>query len=292
MCGIVAVLRRPSRREPPTSDALVAGLDAALAAVARPATVAAAASAVEQVDASLRGVPGVRALLGDAWLPAALVSRLDRLEAEVARIEGWLDSGAPEVPGGTAEIEGLNAALLRVKDAAWALRHDRLRTAVAVGDLAGPDAGPAAIEACTSVQTALSAIDRLEVRGRDSAGVHVLVEGHGLDLSEPDVAAALAARTYGAAGSAVIDVADSCRKDVPGRYRLDAGEDGTATCRRTDDLPDLALDVAELGAAYLGGVRLTTLQRAGLVSEITPGAVARADALFATPTAPACLTGF
>ena len=107
-----------------------------------------------------------------------------------------------------------------------------------------------------------------------------------------DVAAALAARTYGAAGSAVIDVADSCRKDVPGRYRLDAGEDGTATCRRTDDLPDLALDVAELGAAYLGGVRLTTLQRAGLVSEITPGAVARADALFATPTAPACLTGF
>src|SRR5204863_6317877 len=29
---------------------------------------------------------------------------------------------------------------------------------------------------------ALSAVDRLEVRGRDSAGLHILVEGHGLDV--------------------------------------------------------------------------------------------------------------
>src|SRR5205814_8064134 len=46
-----------------------------------------------------------------------------------------------------------------------------------------PDAGAAAIAGMHAVQVALSGIDRLEVRGRDSAGIHVLVENHGLDLS-------------------------------------------------------------------------------------------------------------
>ena len=91
-----------------------------------------------------------------------------------------------------AELEDLNAALIRCKDAAWAVAADRLRKARAVADLAGPDAVASvpAIEAFTSVQVALSAIDRLEVRGRDSAGLHLLVRGHGLDLADPAVGAA------------------------------------------------------------------------------------------------------
>lgn len=104
-----------------------------------------------------------------------------------------------------------------------------------------------------------------------------------------DVEAALGARSYGEGRSLVIDVADPFRKNVAGRYRLDGQG---ATCRRTDELPDLALDIADLGAAYLGGVRFETLRRAGLVAELAPGSVARADALFATATAPACYTGF
>ena len=47
------------------------------------------------------------------------------------------------------------------------------------------DASPVAVAAFTSVQQALSALDRLEVRGRDSAGLHLLVRGHGLDLDRP-----------------------------------------------------------------------------------------------------------
>ena len=65
-----------------------------------------------------------------------------------------------------------------------------------MGDLAGPDAGPAAIEAFMSVQQALSGIDRLEVRGRDSAGLHLLVRDHGLDLGAPAVAALLDGRVH------------------------------------------------------------------------------------------------
>ena len=57
-----------------------------------------------------------------------------------------------------------------------------------VADLAGSDRAASAIEAFTSVQVALSALDRLEVRGRDSAGLHVLVTDHGLDLDDPAIA--------------------------------------------------------------------------------------------------------
>ncbi len=45
-----------------------------------------------------------------------------------------------------------------------------------------------------SIQQAFSAIDRMEVRGRDSAGIHVFVWHHGLDLDDPAVAADLAER--------------------------------------------------------------------------------------------------
>jgi len=96
-----------------------------------------------------------------------------------------------------------------------------------------------------------------------------------------DVEAALSARTYTSDVGLVLEVAGD------GRYRLAGG-----VCRRTDDLPDLALEAPDLGAAYLGGVRFTTLARAGLVTELTPGALARADALFATAAGPISTTGF
>lgn len=96
-----------------------------------------------------------------------------------------------------------------------------------------------------------------------------------------DVEAALSARTYTTDAHLVIDVAGD------GRYRLAGG-----TCRRTDDLPDLGLELPDLGATYLGGVRFATLARAGLIAELAPGALARADALFGTAEGPVSTTGF
>src|SRR5690606_271396 len=109
------------------------------------------------------------------------------LNVGVEGLETALDGGA--LAG--SELEATNAAVIALKDAAWAIQRDRLRTARLVGELAGPGAGPAAIEACASIQVALSALDRLEVRGRDSAGIHLLVSGHGLDLGDEGVAALL-----------------------------------------------------------------------------------------------------
>jgi hypothetical protein len=50
--------------------------------------------------------------------------------------------------------------------------------------------------------------------------------------------------------------------------------------------------VAELGALLLGGVRASTLARAGLVHERTPGALAVVDALFRVDPLPFSMTDF
>jgi len=65
-----------------------------------------------------------------------------------------------------------------------------------------------------------------------------------------------------------------------------------AVVERTDGPADLSLDVADLAAAYLGGIRVADLARAGRVAELTAGALRRADALFASDRAPWCATMF
>ena len=101
--------------------------------------------------------------------------------------------------------------------------------------------------------------------------------GDGVWLRLVDVGAALSARAYGAAGPVVLEVADAFLPENAGRWRI---ADGTA--ERTQDDADLALDVGELGSAYLGGFTFAELVRAGVVSELRDGGAARADALFLT----------
>lgn len=125
----------------------------------------------------------------------------------------------------------------------------------------------------------------------DSRAVRVTREQDHLWLRPLDVPRCLAARRYAAAGGVVIEVVDTDRPEVGGRFRLDAGPGG-ADCVRTSAEADLALGVAELGSLLLGGVTWATLWRAGLVGENTPGAVARADTLFRPERTPYCGTEF
>jgi hypothetical protein len=77
-------------------------------------------------------------------------------------------------------------------------------------------------------------------------------------------------------------------------YQLECGQDG-AECRciaATDAPADLALGVADPGAAFLGGMRFSTLAAAGRVEERSPGALARADALCAAEAVPYSVTPF
>jgi predicted acetyltransferase len=102
-----------------------------------------------------------------------------------------------------------------------------------------------------------------------------------------DVERALSSRAYRADADVVLDVRDAFCPWNEARFALAIG-DGRATCGRTDAEPDLALDVAELGAVFLGGTRLSALHRAGRVEERTPGAVVRTDAAFVWDPAPWC----
>jgi predicted acetyltransferase len=98
-----------------------------------------------------------------------------------------------------------------------------------------------------------------------------------------DVPAALSARSYASDPDVVLDVRDEFCPWAAGRYRV--RESG---CERTAGEPDLALDAAALGAAYLGGSTLLELAAAGRVAERTPGALARASAAFRGDVAPWC----
>ncbi|HEY5693167.1 MAG TPA: GNAT family N-acetyltransferase [Gaiellaceae bacterium] len=102
-----------------------------------------------------------------------------------------------------------------------------------------------------------------------------------------DVPAALSGRAYGEGGPLVLEVRDAVCEWNDGRWRLEAGE-----CSRTEDEPDLALDVAALGSAYLGAVSFTELRSALRVEELREGAIKRADALFAWRPLPWCLEIF
>lgn len=101
-----------------------------------------------------------------------------------------------------------------------------------------------------------------------------------------DVAGALGARRYDAAGRIVLEVADRFCPWNGGRYTLETGEDGSAAVQGTTDEPDLSCTVSDVGAAYLGGTSLRELARAGRVEERTAGALATADAMFGWDPAP------
>jgi predicted acetyltransferase len=136
-------------------------------------------------------------------------------------------------------------------------------------------------------------------RPADEPLLHMLAEprrlrlriADGLWLRLVDVPRALAGRLYSTTDHLVFEVRDTFCPWNEGRYELEGGRDA-AECRPTDRSPDVIVDAADLGAAYLGGVRFQTLHRAGRVLEGTPGGLARADSMFAWDPLPYCSTVF
>jgi glucosamine--fructose-6-phosphate aminotransferase (isomerizing) len=196
MCGIIAVLRRASLRTPPGPQVIeqaVAKAAAALAAGHDVENLGTAAEALATLDRELRGVPGLLCTLAAPAVTAACRQRLATLQAEIAAYERSLDQDDGTDAFDPA-LEQRNAALVRLKDALWSVLKDRIPHAEAVRDLAGGDVPhPAAAAAFSSLQSALSALDRLEVRGRDSAGITVFVTG--IDLQAPRARQLLLGRT-------------------------------------------------------------------------------------------------
>ncbi|MER5473339.1 GNAT family N-acetyltransferase [Streptomyces sp. NPDC002935] len=102
-----------------------------------------------------------------------------------------------------------------------------------------------------------------------------------------DVVRALQARTYGAAGTLVLEVMDESGPDG-GRYRLQVAPDGTATCEPTTESAQLVLSIADLAMLWLGDESAVRLVALGRVREQQEGAASDADALLRTSRRPWC----
>ncbi|MFE2290038.1 GNAT family N-acetyltransferase [Streptomyces sp. NPDC059452] len=128
----------------------------------------------------------------------------------------------------------------------------------------------------------VSDVRRCEVRVQDALHVRLV-----------EVGAALEARAYRAPVDVVLEVEDAFCPWNAGRWHLVADAKGGASCRRAPDrAPDLELSVADLGAAYLGGVSFTSLAAAGRVREVRPGAVAEVSSAFSWHVEPWLPHGF
>jgi glucosamine--fructose-6-phosphate aminotransferase (isomerizing) len=270
MCGIIAVVRRPSTRATPTSRAvldLVAG-QAALFVSGPDATdtIAGVGARLAEADALLRGVPGLRLLLAEPSLGPALVHHCDELLAAVEQEEQRLEQDGTL---STSQLEARNQALIAVRDGVWAITRDRLRAAEVVSRLNGGAMQTGSLEAFLSIHQALSAIDRLEVRGRDSAGLHVLVHDHALDLDDPVIAAEIARRSgdpnFGTGSVRVVDGVLS----IVHKTAAEIGElgDNTAVIRQAfadDALLHAALANETARTLVLGHTRWASI---GIISE-------------------------
>jgi predicted acetyltransferase len=107
--------------------------------------------------------------------------------------------------------------------------------------------------------------------------------GDGLWVRLVDVGAALSGRAYAGEGAVVFEVHDAFCPWNEGGWKLEGG-----TASRTGEPAEIELDVDALGSAYLGAVSFAELRDALRVEEHVEGAVARADALFASRPLPWC----
>jgi predicted acetyltransferase len=176
----------------------------------------------------------------------------------------WTDAGEPD---GTLKVEEVRALSTPAYAALWKvlLSVDLVRTMHA---------------------PTLSADDPLKQMLTDPRALN-LHPTDALWVRLVDVGAALSARRYPTNINFVFEVRDEFCPENSGRWHV-WGHPAGAFCDRTDRDPDLVLGIEALSAAYLGGVSLATLQAAGRVTEISPGAVTLASTAFFWPVTPWC----
>ncbi len=113
----------------------------------------------------------------DIFFDPAKTDTLNKLSGDIKAFiqeqEGILREKAVRIS--TDEIEIVNSRIIILKDLQWSLEHDVLQNIGKISDLAGAgrDISPRALSKYSRINFLLNCIDRLEVRGRDSAGVQV-----------------------------------------------------------------------------------------------------------------------
>ncbi|MEO0479893.1 MAG: SIS domain-containing protein [Planctomycetota bacterium] len=277
MCGIIAVLRRAGQQAPPTSASIEQSLDQALeidlsfAPEPLARSLAATAESLADADKKLRGPMGIALLSQSPDLRDRIHREMRALEARLDNLENELDRRAANWTAN--ELEAVNQGLVALRDGAWALSRDRLRTTERIEDLTGDlDVASLGTRMQTignyaAVQIALSALDRLEVRGRDSAGLQLLVRNHGLDTTDPEFLRRSKDSLY--RNAAVRVTSDGKLVSFVYKRAAEIGElgDNTAALRdtmRQDTLLQKALSSEGAEVTVLGHTRWASV---GIISE-------------------------
>ncbi len=182
MCGLIGMVLHPAATAPgagPSADALLAAARSAAAGLraADGASVPAGAAFLGALDAAealgrrLVCYTGFRAVATTPTLAAAIAELADVATAAADALPG--DDDGDEAHA-RAELDG------RLRDVAWRIREDVLAQVPRVNALAGlrasaPPVGDPLLRELWRLDVTLQNLGRLEVRGRDSSGLSILV---------------------------------------------------------------------------------------------------------------------
>lgn len=190
MCGIVAALpcydgaHHDARSESPPPDAAVPpAFPLAPGDAWSPEETCAAldafASALGDALDALATPAATAAMADDAAGPRAIGSRIDELTDALAAFDRDLDTRTEGWAGDA--VERLQTLVRQAADRLWALRQDRYAAAGRARALCPERWTAVSVVSYAALNAVLDALDRLEVRGRDSAGVTVWVETDAAD---------------------------------------------------------------------------------------------------------------
>jgi len=131
-----------------------------------------ALKSVEETVLALKADEALAEIFFHPEIEETLRSRAAFLEGLLTAEEQWIDIQAGRFS--TADLERIMSHLIRLKDAVWALHRDVLSTLDGVREFNGGNEFPLSGESFRKIRKILlllNALDRLEVRGRDSAGI-------------------------------------------------------------------------------------------------------------------------
>jgi len=124
---------------------------------------------------SLKKIEAFSALFNDAALQDQIKECLSGLYEIVKRETGYFHQHMGRLPADA--VETMSRRLEKLQDAAWCLNNDIIQNISRIKSLTPLSDAPVSISALTTlknINAALNSMDRLEVRGRDSAGVSLL----------------------------------------------------------------------------------------------------------------------
>ena len=130
MCGIIAVLRRPSSREVPDLVGLNNLLDSITSSLSMEDlnTLKKQVDSLDFVNSQLKGLPGFLALFHNEGL-------ISQIERNLEDISEFLTNPTDLISFSSDDVEALNSSLTMMRDLVWSINNARIGSYKGVVDL-------------------------------------------------------------------------------------------------------------------------------------------------------------